>query len=167
MYILRIHSLSLFLFCVIIGPFSSVTVSVDFKSDLCWGRVCGDTNGLPHFVCCPQVGLSQCHHRCRDCCFVSSLYLLFILSQLFTILHSLCNVKMKFDWARYAVAAAIDLGASMIITMTETGLTTRLVCKYRPPVPVVAITSWQHTMQSLTVTKGTLPMVFFFISLFL
>ena len=62
---------------------------------------------------------------------------------------------------RYAVAAAIDLGAAMIITVTETGLTTRLVCKYRPPVPVVAITTWKHTMQSLTVTKGTLPMVYY------
>lgn len=61
--------------------------------------------------------------------------------------------------ARYAVAAAIDLGASLIITVTETGLTTRLVCKYRPPIPVVAITTWKHTMQSLTVTKGTLPLV--------
>jgi len=50
------------------------------------------------------------------------------------------------------------LNASMIITLTETGLTTRLVCKYRPPVPVVAITTWKHTVQSLSVTKGTLSM---------
>lgn len=60
--------------------------------------------------------------------------------------------------ASYAVAASIDLGASLIITLTETGLTTRLVCKYRPPVPVVAITTWKHTMQSLTISKGTLPL---------
>eukprot|EP00026_Physarum_polycephalum_P002247 Phypoly_transcript_02252.p1 GENE.Phypoly_transcript_02252~~Phypoly_transcript_02252.p1 ORF type:complete len:571 (+),score=60.77 Phypoly_transcript_02252:182-1894(+) len=60
--------------------------------------------------------------------------------------------------ASYAVAAAIDLKAAMIITLTETGLTTRLVCKYRPPVPVVAITTWNHTIQILTITKGTLPM---------
>jgi len=61
--------------------------------------------------------------------------------------------------ASYAVAAAIDLGAALIITLTETGLTTRLVCKYRPPIPVVAITTWQHTVQILTVTRGTIPML--------
>jgi len=61
--------------------------------------------------------------------------------------------------ASYAVATAIDLNAKLIITVTETGLTTRLVCKYRPPVPVIAITSWPHTLRHLLVTRGTYPLL--------
>eukprot|EP01111_Echinosteliopsis_oligospora_P009009 TRINITY_DN2558_c0_g1_i1.p1 TRINITY_DN2558_c0_g1~~TRINITY_DN2558_c0_g1_i1.p1 ORF type:complete len:511 (+),score=168.61 TRINITY_DN2558_c0_g1_i1:210-1742(+) len=60
--------------------------------------------------------------------------------------------------ASYAVATAIDLNAKLIITFTETGLTTRLVCKYRPPVPVVSLTSERSTFQHLTVTRATIPM---------
>ena len=59
----------------------------------------------------------------------------------------------------YAVAAAIDLAADVIITVTETGLTSRLIVKYRPPIPVVAITSWRHTCAHLAVTRGTIPIV--------
>jgi len=61
--------------------------------------------------------------------------------------------------ASYAVATAIDLQATLIITLTETGLTTRLVCKYRPPIPVIAITSWQHTVKQLMASRATCPML--------
>eukprot|EP01113_Clastostelium_recurvatum_P032821 TRINITY_DN426_c0_g1_i1.p1 TRINITY_DN426_c0_g1~~TRINITY_DN426_c0_g1_i1.p1 ORF type:complete len:506 (-),score=170.80 TRINITY_DN426_c0_g1_i1:84-1601(-) len=61
--------------------------------------------------------------------------------------------------ASYAVATAIDLKADLIITVTETGYTSRLVCKYRPPVPVMCITSWPHTVLQLQVTRGTVPIL--------
>jgi len=61
--------------------------------------------------------------------------------------------------ASYSVATAIDLQASLIITLTETGLTSRLVCKYRPPMPVICITTWHHTVQQLMVTRGTYPIL--------
>jgi pyruvate kinase len=51
------------------------------------------------------------------------------------------------------------LQATLIVTLTETGLTTRLVCKYRPPIPVIAITSWQHTVKVLMATRATVPML--------
>jgi len=73
-------------------------------------------------------------------------------------LNSPTAVTIAETVASYAVATAIDLNAALIITMTETGLTTRLVCKYRPPIPVIAITSWQHTVQHLTITRATIPM---------
>lgn len=58
--------------------------------------------------------------------------------------------------ASYAVATAIDLKADLIITLTETGLTTRLVSKYRPPMPVFAVTSWRHTVKHLLATRGAI-----------
>ncbi|EFA84845.1 pyruvate kinase [Heterostelium album PN500] len=61
--------------------------------------------------------------------------------------------------ASYAVATAIDLKADIIITMTETGLTSRLVSKYKPPMPIFAITSWEYTVKHLLATRGTIPIL--------
>eukprot|EP01036_Dinobryon_divergens_P052003 gene52003-69582_t len=41
--------------------------------------------------------------------------------------------------ASSAVKTAIDLGAKLILTLTETGSTARLVAKYRPAVPIIVI----------------------------
>jgi len=43
----------------------------------------------------------------------------------------------------YAVRVANDLMASVIIVITETGSSARLVCKYRPSIPVICITNSQ------------------------
>eukprot|EP01132_Coremiostelium_polycephalum_P001071 gene1071-1357_t len=61
--------------------------------------------------------------------------------------------------ASYAVATAIDLKADLILTLTETGLTTRLVSKYRPPIPIFAVTSWPYTVKHLMATRGTIPIL--------
>ncbi|KAN0014439.1 hypothetical protein ACTFIV_003386 [Dictyostelium citrinum] len=59
--------------------------------------------------------------------------------------------------ASYAVATAIDLKADLIITLTETGLTARLVSKYRPSIPIIAVTSWPYTVKHLLATRGAIP----------
>eukprot|EP01133_Synstelium_polycarpum_P012112 gene12112-14168_t len=61
--------------------------------------------------------------------------------------------------ASYAVATAIDLKADIIITLTETGLTTRLISKYRPPIPIFSITSWEYTIRHLLATRGVIPIL--------
>merc|ERR1719378_1291068 len=42
--------------------------------------------------------------------------------------------------AAYAVRTALTLKAAAMLTVTETGNTTRRIPKYRPPVPVIALT---------------------------
>jgi len=59
----------------------------------------------------------------------------------------------------YAVRASIDLNASLIITITETGTTSRLVCKYRPKVPVFCVTNSQYTAHFLLLSRGAIPFV--------
>jgi len=59
--------------------------------------------------------------------------------------------------ASYGVRAANDLNASMIITITETGNTSRLVCKYRPRVPVICITTSDSTAKGLLLTRAAVP----------
>jgi pyruvate kinase len=57
------------------------------------------------------------------------------------------------------VRAANDLGAKVIITITETGSTSRLCCKYRPRVPVLCVTSQNDTANFLMLTRGAVPIV--------
>ena len=47
--------------------------------------------------------------------------------------------------ASSAVKTAIDLKASMVIVLTETGTTARMLAKYRPHVPILAFTA-SHTV---------------------
>lgn len=47
--------------------------------------------------------------------------------------------------ASSAVKTAIDLKASMVIVLTETGTTARMLAKYRPQVPILAFTA-SHTV---------------------
>jgi len=59
----------------------------------------------------------------------------------------------------YAVRAANDLKADLLVTITETGSTARLVCKYRPKVPVICITNSDNTANNLLLSRGSIPFV--------
>jgi pyruvate kinase len=59
----------------------------------------------------------------------------------------------------YAVRAANDLKADLVITITETGTTARLVCKYRPKVPVICITNSENTANNMLLSRGAIPTV--------
>jgi pyruvate kinase len=59
----------------------------------------------------------------------------------------------------YAVRAANDLGASVIITLTESGSTARLVAKYRPRVPIICMTNDENTANFLQLSRATLPII--------
>jgi len=61
--------------------------------------------------------------------------------------------------ASYAVRAANDLKAAVIVVITETGYSARLVCKYRPRVPVICITNSDSTANFLLCTRAAVPYV--------
>jgi pyruvate kinase len=49
--------------------------------------------------------------------------------------------------ASSAVNTAMEMGASMIVVLTETGTTARLVAKYRPACPLLVLTALQEVGQ--------------------
>jgi len=59
--------------------------------------------------------------------------------------------------ASYAVRSANDLKAGLILTITETGKTTRLVCKYRPRAPVISITNSAATANYVLFSRAAIP----------
>lgn len=55
--------------------------------------------------------------------------------------------------------AAQDLGAAAILTATESGHTARMVARYRPAAPIVAVTPDPVTARSLAIVWGVLPIL--------
>ena len=56
--------------------------------------------------------------------------------------------------SRAAVSAARDLKASAIVTPTESGYTARMVARFRPQVPIFAVTPHEETVGWLTLVWG-------------
>lgn len=54
---------------------------------------------------------------------------------------------------------ARDLGASAIITATQSGSTARMVAKYRPNCPIIATTPSLKTLRELVLTWGVYPLM--------
>lgn len=70
---------------------------------------------------------------------------------------SKANFSIAESVASSTVRTAIDVGADLIITVTETGNTARLVSKYRPPFPIICATPRMETFRHLNVTRGAYP----------
>lgn len=54
-------------------------------------------------------------------------------------------------------SSAMDLNAKAIITSTETGYTARMVSKYRPKSPIIAVTTIDQTLRRLALAWGVTP----------
>jgi pyruvate kinase len=55
------------------------------------------------------------------------------------------------------VRTSLKLNACAIVTPTESGFTARMVSKYRPKAPILAITQHTHVMQKLCLLWGVIP----------
>ncbi len=53
--------------------------------------------------------------------------------------------------------SALDLGVKAIITSTESGYTARMISKYRPKAPIIAVTPDAKVIHRLALTWGVLP----------
>lgn len=59
-----------------------------------------------------------------------------------------------------SVSMAKNLNAAAIISLTESGFTSRLVSKYRPDCPIMAITSSQRVSRKLSMNWGVIPALY-------
>lgn len=55
--------------------------------------------------------------------------------------------------------AALDLGVSAIISTTQSGATARMVSKYRPKAPIIAVTPDVAVARALTINWGVHPVI--------
>jgi pyruvate kinase len=56
--------------------------------------------------------------------------------------------------ASTAVNTVLDLPVELIVVLTETGRFARLIAKYRPPVPILALSKSSEVIKSLQTTRG-------------
>lgn len=61
--------------------------------------------------------------------------------------------------AHATVSTAMDLGAAAILTATASGFSARMVSKYRPRAPIIAVTPHEATARSLALVWGVRPVV--------
>ena len=59
-----------------------------------------------------------------------------------------------------SVSMAKNLEAAAIISLTETGFSSRLVSKYRPDCPILAITSSELVARRLSMNWGVIPIIY-------
>lgn len=57
------------------------------------------------------------------------------------------------------VSAAMDLGATAIITVTKTGSTARMISRYRPECPIISCTTSEVTMRQTALSWGVIPLM--------
>ncbi len=72
-------------------------------------------------------------------------------------LNSSVNVSTAISHA--TVSAAIDLGATAILTVTKTGTTARMISRYRPECPIISCTTSETTMRQLGMSWGVIPIM--------
>jgi len=58
-----------------------------------------------------------------------------------------------------AVKTVIDADCKLIIALTETGHTARMIAKYRPPCPVLAITASEPALRQMLANRGVVPIL--------
>jgi len=58
-----------------------------------------------------------------------------------------------------AVTAAIDTNCPLIVALTESGYTARMIAKYRPPQVILAITASEATSRTLSIVRGVQTML--------
>eukprot|EP00931_Biecheleriopsis_adriatica_P042145 TRINITY_DN2401_c0_g2_i1.p1 TRINITY_DN2401_c0_g2~~TRINITY_DN2401_c0_g2_i1.p1 ORF type:complete len:513 (-),score=149.21 TRINITY_DN2401_c0_g2_i1:254-1792(-) len=58
-----------------------------------------------------------------------------------------------------AVKVVVDASCKLIIALTETGSTARIIAKYRPSCPILAITASETTVRQLGANRGVIPML--------
>ncbi|MCK5383495.1 MAG: pyruvate kinase [Gammaproteobacteria bacterium] len=59
-----------------------------------------------------------------------------------------------------AVSMSAHLNAAAIISLTETGFTSRLISKYRPEIPILALTSSTMVARKLSMNWGVIPILY-------
>jgi pyruvate kinase len=59
-----------------------------------------------------------------------------------------------------SVVMAANLKAAAIISLTESGFSARLISKYRPDCPILAITSSQLVARKLCMNWGVIPVLY-------
>ncbi len=70
------------------------------------------------------------------------------------------KIKNTIDATSHAVCGlAIDIGAKAIVACSLSGMTTRMVSRFRSPVPIIGLTTNENTWRRLALSWGVIPAI--------
>lgn len=69
------------------------------------------------------------------------------------------NLNVSSAISHATVAAALDLGATAIITVTKTGSTARMISRYRPECPIISCTTSEVAWRQTALSWGVIPLM--------
>ena len=69
------------------------------------------------------------------------------------------SVNVSTAISHATVSAAMDLGATAIITVTKTGTTARMISRYRPNCPIISCTTSETTLRQTALSWGVIPLM--------
>ena len=76
-----------------------------------------------------------------------------------TNLHKKGKIEIPDSISGSVVNIAHDVGAKLVVALTDTGFTARMISRYRPDTQVIALTPDTHTYYSLMLTFGCVPVL--------
>jgi len=66
-----------------------------------------------------------------------------------SVVDSMCSSSVKSTW---------DISAKLLICLTESGNTAKVVSKYRPACPILAVTANEGVVRRLLISRGVIPL---------
>lgn len=108
----------------------------------------------------PEESVAMLRHICEQAESVLDYKGLYLQTRI-NVLNTSPNGKMSSVEAvcSSAVKSVVDSDCALIVALTETGHTARLIAKYRPSCPILAITASQTTVRQLGVIRGVVPVL--------
>ncbi len=79
--------------------------------------------------------------------------------QLFKLQHTEGKLSVAEAVSHATCTTAMDTGANAIVTVTQSGETARLLCKYRPSTPICACVTDEYVERQLSLSWGISPMM--------
>lgn len=108
----------------------------------------------------PEESVAMLRHICEQAESVLDYKALYLQTRVSTLRlspdHKMSSVEAV---CSSAVKSIVDSDCKLIVALTETGHTARVIAKYRPQVPVLAITASQTTVRQLGCVRGVVPML--------
>eukprot|EP00917_Polyrhabdina_sp_WS-2016_P017446 GHVP01037669.1.p1 GENE.GHVP01037669.1~~GHVP01037669.1.p1 ORF type:complete len:510 (-),score=89.15 GHVP01037669.1:300-1829(-) len=74
--------------------------------------------------------------------------------------HSIEMGGMYDTFAQAVVGASLNDSTKLIVVLTSSGKTASLIAKYRPPIPIIAITRSESTANHLLLHRGCIPIIY-------
>lgn len=107
----------------------------------------------------PEAAVSTMRKICENAESVLDYKALYLRTRLHVLNLAPSGISAVESVCSSAVKTSVDSDCKLIVALTETGSTARMIAKYRPLPPILAITASESSVRQLLVVRGVVPML--------